>query len=193
MKIQELVVCHVSIVRGGIDVRVLILRTFAHTRVWDDRDRCEYEFGQAAKINAWEPGYRSITANQIDFAIGIYMPQYFTYSGVYGKPRPVFAGTVEEQIPSLIQLKGRSKKSFVRKDAGDNAILIKFEVVKKLWSEPDRSRMRKLNWLLLQRKVQEVKQAGIQVNTNDPFKPLSFTLGYDQVVSAFGEIGIEWK
>jgi hypothetical protein len=193
MKIQERAECHVSTVRGGIDVRVLILRTFAHTRVWDDRDYCTYEFAQANKIYQWEPNYGKLKSNQIEFAIGIYMPQYFTYSGTYGKPRPVFAGTVEEQIPSLIQLSGRSKKPFVRKDEGDDAILIKYEVVKKFWSEPDRNKMRELNLLLLQKKIQEVRKAGIELNTNDRFKPLSFTLEYESVISAFEELGIDWQ
>jgi hypothetical protein len=172
--------------------RVLILRTFAHTRVWDDRNQCTYEFGQASKIYQWEPNYGNLKSNQIEFAVGIYMPQYFTYSGTYGKPRPVFAGTVEEQIPSLIQLNGRSNKPFVRKDEGDDAILIKYEVVKKLWSEPDRKVMRKLNWLLLEKKIQEVNKAGIEVDTNERYKPLSFTLKHDHVLSAFKELSIEY-
>jgi hypothetical protein len=192
MRIRRIVVLPASIALEGINMRVLILRIFAHTRVWDDRDHCTYEFGQANKIYQWEPNYGKLKSNQIEFAVGIYMPQYFTYSGVYGKPQSVFAGTVEEEIPSLIQLKGRSKMSFVRKDAGDNTILIKYEVVKKLWSEPDRTVMRKLNWLLLQKKIQEVIKAGIEVNTKEQYKPLSFTLERDHVVSAFKELGIDW-
>jgi hypothetical protein len=170
--------------------RVLILRTFAHTRVWDDRDVCSYEGDQASQIHEWEPNYRDVKRNDIHFALGIYTEKYFTYVPRYGNKGPVYLGTDEEQIPSIIQLKsGEDQPTLVREDW--SLVAFRYKVEQKLWSEPNTILMSKLDNLLVQQKVRDIKQAGIKVNTIDPYKPLSFTLSHEKVLGIMNELGID--
>ena len=172
--------------------RVLILRTFAHTKVWDDRDVCSYEGDQAAKIHDWEPTFREVERTDIDFALGVYTEKYFTYIPRYGNTGPVYAGTEEEEIPSIIQITSGDDQPTLVRD-GWSIVAFKYKVVQKLWSRSNRALMNRLDNLLIEQMVRQVKQAGIDVNTNDPYRPLSFTLDRKKVLEIMKELGIDWQ
>jgi hypothetical protein len=84
-------------------MEILVLRTFAHPRIWEGKEStCHYEGTSLEIIRAWEPNLLNHNLAQIRFAIGIYIEQYFTYTDPSGQR--AFTGTLEEQQPSLLEL-----------------------------------------------------------------------------------------
>jgi hypothetical protein len=57
---------------------ILILRTFAHNRIWEiGETMCHYEELAYEIITAWEPNIANYTLDEIEYGIGIYTRQYF--------------------------------------------------------------------------------------------------------------------
>ena len=163
-------------------MKTLILRTFAHQMVWDDRSACEYEPFQANLITQWEPNYLGIKSEEVEYALGIYTHDYFNRRRYYGKMPPTFMGTDEEQIPSIINLGVRPNQTIARAEES-GSIFLKYELKKKLWNAPDQSLMHALDSALLQ-----IKRKEISAHTQYP--ALSFTIDSQIVESTFKRLGI---
>jgi len=146
-------------------MRVLILRTFAHSKVWDDRNSCEYEAFQRQLIEQWDPGYQEFNRDNFVYGIGLYIHKYFTHKQLYGGKESAFKGTDEEQIPSVLRLRGDESGSIVM-ERGLGSFWIEYELDRKLWKKPDRALMTKLDDALIRCKRQEITYKGIEVNVN---------------------------
>ena len=86
-------------------MKILILRTFAHSLVWENtRNHCEFERSQLENmIYEWEPDYRDFRLDEFAYALGIYTYKYFTYR-TFRTNEPVFLGSENEQIISYLKL-----------------------------------------------------------------------------------------
>ena len=165
-------------------MRTLILRTIAHSRVWEgDRPRCFYDGRSYETINTWEPDLSIYTIEEIQYGIGIYASPYYTYKSYSG----VIActGTEEENKPSLLQLNpidhGDNRFS---KDNGSR-IDINFSFIGKYLSF-NRETMAALDSRLIESKYEELEQ-----NPPDtPFPSLCFTLEQNKVEIIFEQFGV---
>ena len=89
-------------------MRVLILRTFAHTFIWEySINHCKYYKTQLLNILDWEPDYKHFKTNQFSYALGIYMDMYFSYETRHTNTI-VYQGTDNEQIISILKLNSSS-------------------------------------------------------------------------------------
>jgi hypothetical protein len=163
-------------------MRVLILRTFAHEKVWDDRSWCEYEPFQAGLITAWDNKYLGLKGKQIEYTIGVYTWDYFYRTKKYGMKPHAFMGTNEEQIPSIVKLCAEPDELFST-CTNRQSIVIKYEFERKLWKKPNKELMFKLDKSLL-----GLKQKELGVHTEYP--ALSFTLEVGKVDTILDSLGI---
>lgn len=158
-------------------MNILILRTFAETNIWEDRrDSCQFfkrRFDQTQMIYKWEPKYTLFDVKEFGFALGIYTNKYFNYQAP-GVNRPVFRGSDNEQIISILKLKSINETKFYRIDKDEN-LHIYFSFIKKMWDKPDRTLMNKIDEMLIYaKKIELNKKYGNVPYTS--YTPLSFTL-----------------
>lgn len=137
-------------------MRVLILRTFAHSRVWEqERNKCEFEDSQLTNmINSWEPDFKSYKVDDISFALGIYTDKYFRFIDIYGNRS--FQNTIEENSISLLETRGNIDNYFSYYDDEKQKMYVKYFFVKKLWKTNDNSLMLKIDGQLIEAKKQEL-------------------------------------
>lgn len=164
-------------------MKVLVLRTFAHQKVWDERTRCEYEPFQSELITQWDPSYLDNEGQDIAYALGIYTYDYFHRKRYYGKLPPAFTGTSEEQVPSVLSLRVEGDEKIARLGAS-GALYLKYEFTQKLWREANQSLMFELDNSLL-----GLKRKEISIHT--PYPALSFSLEQEKVDHVFQTLGIK--
>lgn len=81
--------------------RILILRTFAHTRIWEGTEpTCKYDGKALDLISSWEPGLLRYTLYDVPIALGIYTEMYFRYINRSGSP--AYNGSPEEEQISIL-------------------------------------------------------------------------------------------
>lgn len=158
-------------------MKVLILRTIAHTNVWEGiKDYCVFDMGrfdQTKMIYCWEPHFAFFEISDFSYALGIYTAKYFNYKIENQK---VFKESCNEQIISVLKLKlyPRSSK-FFRIDEKNKCLYIYYEFTQKLWDNPNQDLMNKIDQILIEAKQIELKiKYGKVPATN--FPPLLFSL-----------------
>ena len=118
--------------------RMLILRTFAHHRVWEGQDNiiydgistCHYKAEDRNAILFWEPNLLEYTLDDFTLAWGIYIEEYFKYKQKTGFR--AFRHTPQEEHPSVLELAPIEKglNRFAKDD--DKEIKIAFRLKNKL-------------------------------------------------------------
>ena len=81
-------------------MKILILRTFAHSLVWENtKNHCEFEISQMDNmIYKWEPNYANLEISDFSYALGIYTHKYFNYRPRYPKAKPVFQNSENDKL-----------------------------------------------------------------------------------------------
>lgn len=161
-------------------MKVLILRTFAHNRVWEnDRKNCEFERGQwVDMIEKWEPNYENYLVNQFSYGLGIYTNQYFTHISRYSS-KAAYSHTPEEENISILRLRPFSDSghfSTVR----DKQLFVYYNFETKLFTNPDRELMKIMDSEFVEEKRRELVETFGKI-PHTPYLPLSFTLDFDKV------------
>ena len=162
-------------------MRVLILRTFMHQRVWEaERELCTFESTQWEElIKKWEPGYLSLSIEDISLALGIYTRKYFEPFPTRHRDEPVFSGSQEEQNISILKLTGSGgSKLLARKSRG--FVVVNYDFAEKLFKQPDQELMIRIDESLLNAKMCEMSKTFDSI-PNTEYPPLSFTLDWSTV------------
>ena len=168
--------------------RILILRTMAHTRVWEKgMSRCYFEPSQlSGMILSWEPNIMNLTVDQCSLALGVYTAKYFQPSR-YG--RLGFSGQVSETSISLLKLEsinGTSSPCYMN----GSKLCFSYSFNQKLWDDNNSSRMLSIDNTLIGLKITELKQRlGCAPITNYRW-PLAFSLDTASVADLLGKIGV---
>ena len=128
-------------------MRTLILRTFAHTKIWEGIEKsCFFESAQKNQILEWEPGYMNFESQDFDRAIGIYTEKYF--SGYYdlktASLKIADARTDYERIISEIEIVFSAYNPFPFFDSNDR-LCISIKLLNKLWTKPSKELMLKID------------------------------------------------
>jgi len=170
---------------------VLILRTFAHSNVWEgNRDHCEFETGQLdGMIYEWEHEYKNFEIDDFDLALGIYTTKYFTHRTFIAN-NPVFQGSENEQIISLLKLEPYNNTNSIVHELDDGSIQVRYSFVRKLWDNPNKSLMFSIDDTLITEKRKElINKFGRVPKTQ--FIPLSFSLDEEIVNSVLSDKDIK--
>lgn len=162
-------------------MRILILRTFMHQRVWEsDRELCTFEATQWDElIKKWEPGYLNLSIEDVPLALGIYTSKYFVPFPTRYRAEPVDSGTLEEKNISVLQLTGsKGSKLLARESQG--LLVVDYDYVEKLFKYPDEKLMIRVDESLLSAKQVELTETLGAIPTTE-YPPLSFTLDWSIV------------
>jgi len=171
-------------------MKVLILRTFAHPRIWEsDKDHCEYEQTQLNNmILNWEPDYADQDISQFSFALGIYSAKHFTYIKKFGKSP--YQHTDEENNISLLNLsKYSNMPRFSQYKNAEQIMYVYYSFKSKLWPNRNRNLMIELDNKFVEAKKSDllIKLGSVPVT---PYIPLSFVLEENVVNSILKTKGI---
>ncbi len=164
-------------------MRILIMRTIAHNKIWEGIERtCHYENQNYEYIKVWEPGIINHTLDQIRYGIGIYTRYYFDYVSFAGIKAST--DTIQETQPSLLNLKSiyGNSSSFIEDKSG--VIRIAFELNKK-YDEFNKAKMFELDDKIISLKKNE---SGYKPNTL--FDSLCFSLNFQDVENVFRQFGV---
>jgi hypothetical protein len=157
-------------------MKVLILRTISHNKIWEGTEEyCHYEDQGYGIIKKWEPNIGLHSLNEVNIAIGIYTKQYYSY------PR-AFTNSEVEQHPSLLKLQPIKKGShnFGIDNNKDLKIYFSFQNKLNIFS---RAEMEHLDNLFVIAKRKE-----INIDTNFTRYPsLCFTLDESVVKDLFSK------
>jgi|GEM_PF-618563 len=171
--------------------RILILRTMAHTRVWEKGiSRCYFEPRQlSGMILNWEPNIMNLTVDQCNLALGVYTAKYFQPSR-YG--RIGFSGQVSETSISLLKLDGAND---TRCSCYTNGAKLYFSYLfeQKLWADNNPNRMLSIDNALVALKIAELTQCVGYVPITSYRWPLAFSLDMASVKELLGKIGVALK
>jgi|TARA_B100001971_G_C18177479_1_gene530748 hypothetical protein len=185
-------------------MRVLILRTFAHTLVWDGYKQCTYFRNQLEKdILSWEPGYLNFRFEQFRYALGIYIKKYFTYKT--STNNVVFWNTTNEQAITLLKLMPyKDTSSFMNYSKDRKEVVVHYQYKGKLWKKPDRKLMNKIDESFIEEKMNELQSISGAVPmtswmelsllssfNKEVFYPLSFSLDEKVVKKVLEEFNID--
>lgn len=188
-------------------MRVLILRTFVHTLIWESGyNHCTYYKNELEDdILCWEPDFLDFNIKQFRYALGVYMGKYFSY--VTSTNNVVFQNTENEQIISLLKLIPYvDTSSFINYLKDKKDVEVYYEYIGKLWKEPDRELMSKIDQSLIREKIKELKNnhgaipmpSSIELSlrsssSEEVYYPLSFSLDELVVESVLGRFDIDLK
>jgi hypothetical protein len=163
-------------------MRILILRTIAHNRIWEGIEpTCHYENQAYEIIKTWEVDIINYKLEEIKYGIGIYTKQYFNY--VSPKGIKASTDTIQENQPSLLNLKSiNDSASFIEDKL--NIIRINFELNKK-YEGFDKEKMFELDEKLVNLKIQELGQ-----KPNTQFPSLCFSLKYQDAVNILNQFEV---
>jgi len=163
-------------------MKVLILRTFAHTRIWEsDKIQCTFEITQLENmIYSWEPDYSNFLIDNFRFALGIYTDKYFSFN-IPPLYTPAYQNTNEEQIISLLKLRPYGGTSKFTNVLDRGTIQVFYNFMFKLWNDPSKVLMSQIDNSLIQEKKLELKSIYGDV-PNTKFDPLSFSLEENSVL-----------
>lgn len=162
-------------------MKTLILRTFAHSKIWEGtEDYCYYEGIQKNQILEWEPDFLTFKPSDFELALGIYTEKYFTgYFEPWSAIKKIAnKGTDREKIISSIELTSVNCNLF--QDVKNSRIEIGMKFKNKLWVEPNKELMWRLDGEFIKQKTSELDQRKIAY-TDSPYKPLAFTLEANKV------------
>ena len=170
--------------------RILILRTFKHSRVWEGTDHiiydnvsiCHYEKIARDIILTWEPNISNYTLDDFTHAWGLYNDKYF--SGENGKNSDyAFLGTEGEEHPSLLQLMPikRGSNTFLEDDG--KQIKIAFTLINKM-NDIHRNHMLQFDRTFINLKRNELNE--IQKKTD--FPSLCFSIPSDNLYNIRNQI-----
>lgn len=171
--------------KGELLMKILIMRTIAHNKIWEGGERtCHYENQNYEYIKIWEPNIVNHNLDQIKYGIGIYTRYYFNYNVLFSGKK-VSTDTIQETQPSLLNLKSidGNSSSFIEDKSG--IIRIAFELNKK-YDEFDKTKMLELDNKLISLKIKEL---GHKPNTR--FDSLCFSLNYQYVENIFIQFGVK--
>ena len=156
-------------------MRVLILRTFAHSLIWEGiRSHCEYDEDVKNNIYKWEPNYNDFKLEDFSYALGIYMAFYYKYG--WDKK------TKDERIISFLKLEPSfSSNSFVSDDNNGYTIKVHYSFVRKLWSKADKQKMHLIDNAFISAKKYDLINNFGKVPATGLYDPLSFSLDEDEV------------
>jgi hypothetical protein len=163
-------------------MRILILRTIAHNKIWEGIEpTCHYENQAYEIIKTWEANIINYKLEEIKYGIGIYTKQYFNY--VSPKGIKASTDTIQENQPSLLNLKSINNSASFIEDKS-NIIRINFELNKK-YEGFDKEKMFELDEKLVNFKIQELRQ-----KPNTQFPSLCFSLKYLDAVSILNQFEV---
>mgnify|MGYP001177044837 CR=1 len=176
-------------------MRVLILRTFAHTFIWEySINHCKYYKTQLLNILDWEPDYKHFKTKEFSCALGIYMDMYFSYETRHTNTI-VYQGTDNEQIISILKLNSFSNSSsFINCDKNLGDVEVYYKYLDKLWKKPNRSMMKEIDQSLITEKMKDVEniKGAVSLPPSGYF-PLSFSLDEKVVKKVLGKFSIDMK
>jgi hypothetical protein len=164
-------------------MKILILRTIAHNRIWEGiQPSCHYEELSYDIIKKWEPNIVEHPLNQISYGIGIYTHKYYSYG-----PPKAYSETPEEHHPSLLKLEPISANSIYYGEENSNPdnIKIAFSFIKKIF-EVDQMKMISIDNLLIKEKMCELNINRIHTR----FPSLCFTLDEGSVKNIFNNFSV---
>jgi len=170
-------------------MKILILRTFAHSRVWEkERNHCEFEESQLTyMINAWEPNYSDFKITDFRCALGIYTDKFFYYPS-----NRVIPITKEEQIISLLKLNSyRNTSNFT--NINNDTLQVYYKFKGKLWNDPNIKLMNDIDEDLIIAKKNELEIKFGNVPYTKFKYPLSFSLDEDIVIQTLKKNGIDFN
>ena len=157
-------------------MKIMIFRTFAHTRIWEGtQPNCTYNGRSLDIITTWEPNIMDINLNDAIYGLGIYTSTYYTFRNRNGEN--AFNGTVEETHPSLLKLKPTHGNADDFMEYQNGYLKCFFELDKKL-DLIDRTAMAELDEALVSFKRRNA--GNIQ---EDIYDSLYFSLEYDDVAN----------
>jgi len=164
--------------------KILILRTIAHSKVWDGNEpSCHYEDQNYDFIKSWEPNLLHYTIDEIKYGVGIYTNYYYNYKTRYGNK--VHRGTIEEDQPSFLEIISNEENSRLIGVDNDSKIQIYFKLLNK-YPQFSRTSMLELDNQLVKMKKNEL-------GANLPytrFDSLCFTLDFKGVEELFKSFNI---
>ena len=165
-------------------MKILILRTIAHTEIWEnDKASCYFPNYIYNDIKTWEPGLININLDQAMFAIGIYASRYFSFISKSG--RPSFNNSIEETQPSLLKLQPIYQGSSDFMQEQDGMLRCHYRFVKK-FSEFDQQKMHELDRQLLIIKKQQIGNTAQRTR----YDSLCFSLDYRTVENLLNSLGV---
>ncbi len=161
-------------------MRILILRTIAHNKIWEGIEpMCHYENQAYEIIKTWEPNIINYKLKEIKYGIGIYTKQYFNY--VSPKGIKASTDTIQESQPSLLNLKSIDNESTSFIEDKSKIIRISF-VLNKKYEGFEKEKMFELDDKLVNLKIKELGQ-----KPNTQFFSLCFSLKYQDVVNILNQ------
>ena len=162
-------------------MKILILRTIAHTRIWESsKTTCHYDTLGYNIIKTWEPNYADRNLSDVAYAIGIYGEQYYQPS--YSTGITAYSNRPEEEHPSILILNPITEGSSHYATDNGKKINVQFSFVKKL-CQINRQKMHQIDKQLIKKKLEELKQNP----TFTKFPSLSFTLDEYDVKKVFSD------
>ena len=165
-------------------MRILIMRTIAHNKIWEGIEpTCHYENQNYEIIKKWEPEIINYKLDQIKYGIGIYTIYYFDYVSFWGAKAST--DTFNETQPSLLNLKSIDNNSLSFIEDKSEILKIAFELNKK-FNEFDKVKMFDLDNRLISLKRKEL---GDKL-TSTRFSSLCFSLNYQDVENIFTQFGV---
>lgn len=159
-------------------MKTLILRTIYHTNVWEvDRVFCNYETTQLLNmILVWQEDYFKLKVSDINYALGIYAPEYFRQSKYGNIP---YSGNANEEIISIINPTSNDETGSFQRITGlekeEPHTTLSYKVIGKLWEEPNKEKMHRIDNDLINAKINELIENGYSPQTDFKY-PLSFVL-----------------
>ncbi len=170
---------------------VLVLRTFAHSNVWEGiQEACNFETSQLeGMIYEWEPDYNKFKINDFHYALGIYTEKYFTHRTFIAN-NPVYQGSENEQIISLLRLEPYNKTNSFVHELNDGSLQVYYSFVKKLWDKTDRLLMSNIDTKFINEKRNELLKNIGRVPATE-FIPLSFSLDEEIVNNVLTDKGVK--
>lgn len=164
-------------------MRILIMRTIAHNKIWEGLEpMCHYENQNYEIIKTWEPNISDLTLEEIKYGIGIYTRYYFNYVSLTGIKAST--DTIQENQPSLLNLKSIESNSTCFMEDKSKIIRIAFELNKK-FELFDKAKMFELDDKLINLKIKELSQ-----RPNTRFDSLCFSLNYGDVEKLLNQFGV---
>jgi len=165
--------------------KILILRTFSHTRIWEGGEPfCHYERHAHEIIKDWEPNLPEYTLDEIPLAMGFYTENYFTYRDFSGQMS--FIGTPEEEQPSFLQLTPINIDSNSFATDNGSQINIAFRFLQKI-TGVTREEMIAIDKLLVKLKKIEL---GLDIR-NTRNSSLCFTIDADTLSNYMNQLSID--
>ena len=128
-------------------MKIMIFRTFAHTRIWEGIEPyCYYSGPSLSILKRWEPDIMEINLNNAQYGLGIYTSRYFTFVNRFGKK--TYSNTIEETKPSLLKLQPAISNASYFMEFQNGMLKCHFNFVRK-YDEIDRNAMYEIDEALV--------------------------------------------